>query len=146
MNAMDRFAEVLIETPKVREELGFPPLVTPTSQMVGVQAANNVLSGERYKNVTKEVAAYLRGEYGTPPGKVNEELVKKVLGDEQPYTGRFADTLAPGFEAGKAQIGAKAKTDEDVLSYIIFPQVYEKFVDDREEKKKKRVQYSIEQV
>jgi len=146
LNAMDKFAEVLKETPKVREELGYPPLVTPTSQMVGVQAANNILAGERYKNVTKEVTAYLRGEYGTPPGKVSEELIKKVLGEEKPYTGRFADTLAPGFEKGKAEIGAKAKTDEDVLSYIIFPQVYEKFFDEREERKRKRVKYSIEQV
>ncbi|MCL2518388.1 MAG: pyruvate carboxylase subunit B [Oscillospiraceae bacterium] len=146
LNAMDKFAEVLKETPKVREELGYPPLVTPTSQMVGVQAANNILAGERYKNVTKEVTAYLRGEYGTPPGKVSEELIKKVLGEEKLYTGRFADTLAPGFEKGKAEIGAKAKTDEDVLSYIIFPQVYEKFFDEREERKRKRVKYSIEQV
>ena len=143
---MDKFAEVLRETPRVREELGYPPLVTPTSQMVGVQAANNVLAGERYKNVTKEIAAYLRGEYGTPPGQVSEELIKKVMGDEKPYTGRFAESLAPGFEAGKAEIGAKAKSDEDVLSYIIFPQVYEKFYDEREEKKRNRVRYSIEQV
>jgi len=146
MNSMDKFAEVLKETPRVREDLGYPPLVTPTSQMVGVQATNNVLVGERYKNVTKEVTAYLRGEYGTPPGTVNEELLKKVLGDERPYTGRFADTLAPGFEKGKAEIGAKANSDEDVLSYIIFPPVYEEFVAKREERKRKRTSYSIEQV
>jgi len=146
LNAMGKFAEVLKETPRVREDLGYPPLVTPTSQMVGVQATNNVLSGERYKNVTKEVTAYLRGEYGMPPGKVSDELIKKVLGDEPPYTGRFADTIEPGFEKGKIEIGAKAKSDEDVLSYIIFPQVYEKFIDEREQKKHNRVRYSIEQV
>jgi len=146
LNAMDRFQDVLQETPKVRADLGYPPLVTPTSQMVGVQAANNVLAGERYKNVTKEVAAYLRGEYGAPPGTVDKELIKKVLGDKNPYTGRFADTLSPGFENGKAEIGAKAKSDEDVLSYIIFPQVFEKFTDDREERKRRRVNYSIEKV
>ena len=146
MNAMDKLADVLKETPKVREELGYPPLVTPTSQMVGVQAVNNVLAGERYKNVTKEITAYLRGEYGAPPGKVSESLVKKVLGDERPYTGRFAETLPDGFEKGKAEIGAKAKSDEDVLSYIIFPQVYEKFIDTREQQKRSRVRYSIERV
>ena len=146
MNAMDRLAEVLKETPKVREELGYPPLVTPTSQMVGVQAVNNVLAGERYKNVTKEVAAYLRGEYGAPPGVVSEDLVNKVLGGERPCTGRFAGTLPDGFEKGKAEIGARAKSDEDVLSYIIFPQVYEKFIDAREQRKRNRVRYTIEQV
>jgi oxaloacetate decarboxylase alpha subunit len=144
MNAMDKFAAVLEETPRVREDLGFPPLVTPTSQMVGVQAANNVLSGERYKNVTKEVTAYLRGEYGLPPGTVSQDLIKKVLGDEKPYTGRFAETLGDGFAKGKAEIGGKASSDEDVLSYIVFPQVYEKFVDEREERGRNRVRYSIE--
>lgn len=84
MHALDRLDEALIETPKVREDLGYPPLVTPMSQMVGVQAATNVLVGERYKNVSKEVKAYLRGEYGKAPGKINEELQKKVLGDESP--------------------------------------------------------------
>jgi oxaloacetate decarboxylase alpha subunit len=145
-NAMDKFAEVLAETPRVREELGYPPLVTPTSQIVGVQAANNVLSGERYKNVTKEVKAYLRGEYGTPPGKVSAELIKKVLGDEKPREGRFADALEPGFEAGKKEIGGRARSDEDVLSYIVFPQVFEKFADEREERGRNRVKYSIVKV
>ena len=146
MNAMDKFAAVLEETPRVREDLGYPPLVTPTSQMVGVQAVNNVLAGERYKNVTKEVTAYLRGEYGLPPGKVDESLIRKVLGDEKPNTGRFAETLAPGFEKGKAEIGAKARGDEDVCSYIVFPQVYEKFADEREERERNRVRYSIQKV
>lgn len=141
--AMDKFADVLAETPRVREDLGYPPLVTPTSQIVGVQATNNVLSGERYKNVTKEVKAYLRGEYGAPPGTVSADLIKKVLGDEKPCTGRFAETLAPGFEAGKKEIGKKARSDEDVLSYIVFPQVFEKFADEREERERNRVKYTI---
>ena len=80
-NAMDKFEQVLIETPKVRADLGYPPLVTPMSQMVGVQATNNVLSGERYKNISKEVKAYCRGEYGTSPAPINPEVVKKALGD-----------------------------------------------------------------
>ena len=142
-NAMDRFPEVLAETPRVREDMGFPPLVTPTSQIVGVQATANVLAGERYKNVSKEVTAYLRGEYGTPPGTVSEALIKKVLGDEKPCTGRFAESLAPGFEKGKKEIGAKARNDEDVLSYIVFPQVFEKFADERVERELNRVKYSI---
>ena len=142
-NAMDKFPEVLAETPRVREDMGFPPLVTPTSQIVGVQATANVLAGERYKNVSKEVTAYLRGEYGTPPGTVSADLIKKVLGDEKPCTGRFAESLAPGFEKGKKEIGAKARNDEDVLSYIVFPQVFEKFAGERTEKELNRVKYSI---
>lgn len=146
MHALDRLDEALIETPKVRKDLGYPPLVTPLSQMVGVQAATNVLVGERYKNVSKEVKAYLRGEYGRAPGKINEELRKKVLGDEKPVTCRFADTLEPAFEKTKKELGAKAKCDEDVLSYIAFPQVAEKFFAAREEMKNRHVQYTIRQV
>jgi oxaloacetate decarboxylase alpha subunit len=142
-NAMDKFPAVLEETPRVRKDMGYPPLVTPTSQIVGVQAATNVLVGERYKNVSKEVTAYLRGEYGTPPGEVSAELIQKVLGDEKPYTGRYAETLAPGFEAGKQAIGAKARNDEDVLSYIVFPQVFERFAEGREQREQNRVKYSI---
>ncbi len=142
-NALDRLEEVLLETPRVREDLGYPPLVTPMSQMVGVQAVFNVLLGERYKSVTKEVKAYLRGEYGKAPGKVSEELQKKVLGDAQPYTGRFADTLEPEFDKVKAELGDLAKNDEDVLSYILFPQIAEGFLRNREAKKSGTYLYSI---
>ena len=143
MHALDRLDEALIETPKVREDLGYPPLVTPMSQMVGVQAATNVLVGERYKNVSKEVKAYLRGEYGKAPGKVNEELQKKVLGDEQPITCRPADLLEPEFDKIKAQLGDTARCDEDVLSYIAFPQVAEKFFEKRKAREENHVKYSI---
>lgn len=143
MNALDRLDEALIETPKVREDLGYPPLVTPMSQMVGVQAATNVLVGERYKNVSKEVKAYLRGEYGKAPGKVNEELRKKVLGDEKPVTCRYADLLEPEFEKTKAKLGDTAKCDEDVLSYIAFPQVAEKFFEARRAKEENVAKYTI---
>ena len=146
MNALDRLEEALVETPKVREDLGYPPLVTPMSQMVGVQAATNVLTGERYKNVSKEVKAYLRGEYGRAPGKINEELEKKVLGDEKPITVRFADTLEPAFEKTKAALGDKARCDEDVLSYIAFPQVAEKFFEAREEKENRHVKYTVRRI
>ena len=143
MHALDRLDEALVETPKVREDLGYPPLVTPMSQMVGVQAATNVLVGERYKNVSKEVKAYLRGEYGKAPGKVNEELQKKVLGDEQPITCRPADLLEPEFDKIKAQLGDIARCDEDVLSYIAFPQVAEKFFEERKAREENHVKYSI---
>ena len=145
-NAIDRLPEVLAETPRVRADLGYPPLVTPMSQMVGVQAATNVLVGERYKNISKEVKAYIRGEYGTPPGTVDPDLIQKVLGDEQPITGRYAETLAPEFEAAKAKLAGIAESDEDVLSYLAFPQIAEKFFANRAEKKINRVSYSIRQV
>ncbi|ADQ05521.1 Conserved carboxylase region [Caldicellulosiruptor owensensis OL] len=146
-NALNKLEEVLKEVPRVREDLGYPPLVTPMSQMVGTQAAANVLAGERYKVILKEVKAYIRGEYGKPPGKINPELVKKVLGSEKPIEGRFADTLEPVFEKTKEQIKDFAKTDEDVLSYILFPQVAEEFLKNRgkkKESKERKIEYTIE--
>lgn len=145
-NAMDKFEQVLIETPKVRADLGYPPLVTPMSQMVGVQATNNVLSGERYKNISKEVKAYCRGEYGTSPAPINSEVVKKALGDEKPIEGRYADTLEPVFEKTKEELKGIAKNDEDVLSYILFPQVTEKYFAARKAKEEKVVKYTISPV
>ncbi len=145
-NAMEKLNDVLLETPRVREDLGYPPLVTPMSQMVGAQAANNVLSGERYKNVSKEVKAYLRGEYGKAPGIVKEELIKKVLGDEKPISGRYAETLQPEFEKAKSALAGVALSDEDVLSYLLFPQIAEKFFKAREEAKINRVTYSIRKI
>ena len=145
-NKLDRFQEVLEEVPRVRKDLGYPPLVTPSSQMVGVQATNNVLAGERYKMVSKEIKAYLRGEYGKAPGVVDENLRKQVLGDEQPVTCRFADLLEPGFEKYKAEIGDLAKTEEDVLSYAAFPQVAEAFLQRRKEREERAVKYTIEEI
>lgn len=146
MHALDRMDEALLEIPRVREDMGYPPLVTPLSQMVGNQAVTNVLVGERYKNISKEIKAYIRGEYGKAPGEINPELLKKVLGDEKPITCRFADTLEPAFEKAKAEIGDKAKSDEDVLSYIAFPTQAEAFFDKREEKKKNTFTYSIKKI
>ena len=145
-NKLDRFQEVLEEVPRVRKDFGYPPLVTPSSQMVGVQATNNVLAGERYKMVSKEIKAYLRGEYGQAPGQVDEDLRKKVLGDEQPVTCRFADLLEPGFERYKAEIGDLAQTEEDVLSYAAFPQVAEAFLQRRKEREERAVRYTIEEL
>jgi oxaloacetate decarboxylase alpha subunit len=102
-----------------------------------------VLAGERYKNVSKELKAYFKGEYGRAPGEVNQELARKVLGDELPITTRFADTLAPEFEKTKKDLGKLARNDEDVLSYIAFPQIACKFFEEREERENRTVTYSI---
>ena len=143
---LDKLDEVLEETPRVRKDLGYPPLVTPMSHMVGVQATANVLAGERYKNISKEVKSYIKGEYGKAPGEVSPELQKLVLGDEKPYTGRFADTLEPGVEAARAYLGSRATCDEDVLSYIAFPTQAEAFFDKRDAKKKNTFSYTIRKV
>ena len=145
MNALDRFDEALVETPKVRKDLGYPPLVTPTSQMVGVQAVQNVLAGERYKNVSKEIVAYCRGEYGKTPAPIDPEVMKKVLGDEKPLEGRYADTLEPMFEKTKAELGDTARNDEDVLSYIAFPQLAEKYFEKRKAAEENKATYTIEE-
>ena len=140
---LNRLDEVLAEVPNVRKDLGYPPLVTPMSQMVGVQATSNVLYG-KYKTVSKEIKAYLRGEYGRAPGQINEDLRRQVLGDEKPLTCRFADTLPPIVEKARAEIGELAGCDEDVLSYIAFPTQAESFFLKREEKRKKVFTYTIE--
>ncbi len=145
MNALDRLDEALAETPRVRKDLGYPPLVTPTSQMVGVQAVTNVLQGERYKKVSNEVKAYCRGEYGKTPAPIDPEVQKKILGDEKPLTGRYADTLEPAFEKTKAQLGDTARSDEDVLSYIAFPQLAEAFFEKRKADEEKVVKYTFEE-
>jgi len=146
LNAMDKVEEVLQEVPRVRADLGYPPLVTPMSQMVGVQATQNIVLGERYKNIGKEVKAYFRGEYGVAPGPVNEELKAKALGDSAVIEGRFADTLEPQFEKTKKQLKGIARSDEDVLSYIAFPQVAEKFFEERRAKEENVKKYTIEQI
>ncbi len=144
MNALDKFDEALAEIPAVRKDMGYPPLVTPLSQMVGNQAVQNVLLGERYKNISKEIKAYLRGEYGRAPGEVSQELIDRCWKPEELVKGRFADTLEPAFEKTKAELGKRARSDEDVLSYIAFPQVAEKFFDFREEQESNTVNYTIE--
>ena len=144
--AIDRLDEVLEETPRVRADLGYPPLVTPLSQMVGVQATVNVLTGERYKNIGKEIKSYIKGEYGRAPGTIDPELTKRVLGDEKPFTGRYAETLEPEFVKAKEKLGKTAQSDLDVLSYICFPQQAEKFFAEREMKKALVANYTIEEV
>ena len=143
VNALDRFDEVLVETPKVRKDMGYPPLVTPTSQMVGVQAVRNVLDGQRYKSVSKEIKAYCRGEYGHTPAPIDPEIQKMILGDEQPLTVRYADTLEPVVDKTREKLGDLARSDEDVLSYIAFPNLAEKFFEERKAKEENVATYSI---
>ena len=125
----DKLYEVLAEVPRVKKDFGYPPLVTPTSQIVGTQAVMNVISGERYKMVPKESKALLRGEYGKLPAEVNEEVRKKAIGDDEVITCRPADLLEPELEKYAAEMKEKGigKSYEDVLSYALFPQVAEKF-------------------
>ena len=144
LNALDKFDEALIETPRVRADMGYPPLVTPTSQLVGTQAVQNVLAGERYKNVGAEIKAYCRGEYGKTPAPINEEVRAKILGDLKPVEGRYADTLPNDtFEKAQEKLGDTARCEEDVLSYISFPQVAEKFFEERKAREEKIVRYTI---
>ena len=133
-NAEDKYYEVLAEVPRVREDFGYPPLVTPTSQIVGSQAVLNVLAGERYKMVTKESKGLLRGEYGRLPAPVNEEVRKKAIGDDEIIECRPADLIAPEFEKYKEETKDFARSEEDVLSYALFPQVAKKFFDIRDGK------------
>lgn len=127
----DKYYEVLAEVPRVRKDFGYPPLVTPTSQIVGTQAVMNVLAGERYKMVPKESKGMLKGEYGQLPSPVNEEVRKKCIGDEEVITCRPADLIAPELEKYRAEAGDLAKCEEDVLSYALFPQVAKKFLEKR---------------
>ena len=131
-NAEDKYYDVLAEVPRVRADFGYPPLVTPTSQIVGTQAVMNVLVGERYKMVTKESKGMLRGEYGKLPGEVNEEVRKKCIGDDKVITCRPADLIEPELEKYRAEIGDRAKSEEDVLSYALFPAVATKFFEWRD--------------
>ncbi len=129
--ALNRMNEVLAEIPQVREDLGFPPLVTPTSQIVGTQAFFNVLAGERYKTITNEVKLYLQGRYGKAPGKVNEKLRKQAIGSEDVIEVRPADLLKPELDRLRNEIGALAKSEEDVLTFAMFPDIGRKFLEQR---------------
>lgn len=132
-NALDKIRDVFAEIPKVREDLGFPPLVTPSSQIVGTQAVYNVLSGERYKTITNEVKRYLLGGYGKPPAPVNEALRSKAVGNEIVMEGRPADDLEPELDNLRKEIGPLAKSEEDVLTYAMFPDLGREFLQQRED-------------
>jgi len=129
--AMDKYDEVLKEVPRVRKDMGYPPLVTPLSQMVGTQAVMNVITGERYKMVPKEIKDYLHGNYGAAPAPVDEAIKKQIIGDDEVITCRPADLIAPEFEAYKEKYKDLAKTDEDVLSIALFENVAIKFLEEK---------------
>ena len=138
-NAMDKYEEVLKEVPRVRKDMGYPPLVTPLSQMVGTQAVMNVITGERYKMVPKEINEYLHGLYGKSPAPVDEDIRKKIIGDDVVITHRPADDLAPQFEELKAKYAHLCKSDEDVLSCALFENVAVKFLENRDKVEKDEV-------
>ena len=128
---LDKFQQVMEEVPRVRKEMGYPPLVTPTSQIVGTQAAMNVISGQRYKVVPKEVYQYFRGYYGKTPAPVDPVIQKKVLGDEQPITCRPGEKIAPEMEQARKEIGMWMTQPEDLITYILFPQVAKDFLPEK---------------
>jgi pyruvate carboxylase subunit B len=130
-NALDRYREVTDEIQRVRADLGYPPLVTPSSQIVGTQATFNVLTGQRYGVIIDEVKNYLKNMYGRPPGQVNEELRKKAIGDEEPISCRPADLLEPEMDKARAELGDLAESEEDVISYAIFGPVAREFLQTR---------------
>ena len=131
----DKLTEVLEEVPRVRADVGYPPLVTPSSQIVGTQAVFNVIMGERYKTVTKEFKGIVRGEYGKTPVAIDPKFVKKIIGDEKPIDYRPADALKPELEQLRSEIAQYLEQDEDVLSYALFPEVSKKFFEYRKAKK-----------
>jgi len=129
--ALNRMNEVLAEIPRVREDLGYPPLVTPTSQIVGTQAVLNVLTGKRYKSITNEVKLYLQGRYGKAPGKINDTVRNMAIGNDEVITCRPADKLKPEMHRLRDEIGELAKSEEDVLTYAMFPEIGRKFLEER---------------
>jgi oxaloacetate decarboxylase alpha subunit len=129
--AMDKYNEVLNEVPRVRKDMGYPPLVTPLSQMVGTQAVMNVMTGERYKMVPKEIKEYLHGLYGASPAEVNEEVRRKIIGDDEVITYRPADKIEPQFEMYKEKYKDLIKSDEDVLTCALFEAKAVKFLTER---------------
>ena len=128
LNYLDKYDDVLREIPRVRKDMGYPPLVTPLSQMVGTQAVLNIISGKRYRIVAKEIKDYLRGRYGKYPSPVNEEIKKKIIGNESTITCRPADLLKPEFEDLKEKYKDIARSDEDVLSLALFESVATEFL------------------
>jgi pyruvate carboxylase subunit B len=129
--ALHRMNEVLAEIPRVREDLGYPPLVTPTSQIVGTQAVLNVLTGQRYQSITNEVKLYLQGRYGQAPGRVNDAVRNMAIGNEEVITCRPADRLKPEMHRLREEIGELARSEEDVLTYAMFPEIGRKFLEER---------------
>jgi len=133
--AVDRLREVLEEVPKVRKELGYPPLVTPTSQLVGIQSVLNVISGKRYSIVPREIKDYVKGLYGKPPAPIDPKVKKKIIGDEEPITSRPADLLEPVLNRIPVEVKTYIESEEDKLTYALFPQTAPEFFKKRKAKR-----------
>ena len=149
MDAMDKFDEALAEIPAVRKDMGYPPLVTPLSQMVGNQAVTNVLVGERYKNISNEVKNYFKGEYGIAPAPVSKELERQILGEGgKPIDCRIEDAKRTGedFATAKAELGDLARCEEDVMSYICFPKQAKDFLEKRKAEEERICKYTMEAI
>jgi oxaloacetate decarboxylase alpha subunit len=131
----DKFNDVLEEVPRVRSDAGFPPLVTPTSQIVGTQAVFNIITGERYKTVTKEFKGLVKGEYGRTPVPIDDDFRRMILKGEEPITCRPADLLEPELEKLRVECAEWMEQEEDVLTYAMFPKVAPKFFETRRNKK-----------
>jgi len=147
MNAIDKFEAALAEIPQVRADLGYPPLVTPLSQMVGNQAVVNVITGERYKQISNEVRNYFKGEYGIAPAPVSQELQEKILGaGGQPVDCREEDSKRTGedFQKAKEDLGDLCRSEEDMMSYICFPDQARRFMEERRVKEENAAVYTIE--
>ena len=129
--AIDKYDDVLNEVPSVRKDLGYPPLVTPMSQMVGTQAVFNILTGERYKMVPNEIKDYLKGNYGKSPAPIDEDFRQSIIGDDEVIDFRPADRLEPEFDKLKEELGELAKDDEDVITYALFPQVGRQYLEEK---------------
>ena len=133
--ALDRLNEVLEEVPKVRKELGYPPLVTPTSQLVGIQAVFNVISGKRYSIIPKEIKDYVKGLYGKPPGEIDPKIKKKIIGDEEPITVRPADLLEPALDKIPDDVKPYIESEEDKITYALFPKTAAEYFQKRKTKR-----------
>ena len=141
MNALDKFDKVLEEIPRVRKDLGYVPLVTPTSQIIGTQAVLNVLSGERYKMVTQETKDLCRGLYGKTPAPIDPHIMKKIIGSEKPIGGKPADLLRPGWEKAKKEAEPYTNKEEEILIFALFPDVARKYFERKNEVTKKNASY-----
>ena len=144
--AEDKYEDVLREIPKVRKDLGYPPLVTPMSQMVGTQSVFNVLTGQRYKMIPKEIKDYVKGMYGKSPVKISDEIKAVIIGNDEIFTGRPANLLQNEYDTMKNEIGSLAKSDEDVLTYACFPQIAKDYLKEKYEEKNLEEKISIQNI
>ncbi len=141
--SLDKYEEVLKEIPRVRKDLGYPPLVTPLSQMVGTQSVFNVLLGDRYKVIPKEIRDYVKGFYGKTPAPITDEIRKKIIGDIEPITYRPADDINSEMEKLKIEIGELAKSTEDILMYALFPENARKFLENRNKPQTEEIEINL---